>query len=131
MSEEPPAGWTVWNEGGDGRLIWVYRPDVFDSDAFPAPCLPTLYVRRQSPGQRRRPGTGSGPSADWHVTLYLEPEVRVRDCDASEPRRADAIDAARAVARAFAAGEVDYRAAYQVPRDAYLDELDDLTGRDA
>lgn len=128
---EAPDGWTVWNDGDDGRLIWVYRPDVFDSDAFPAACLPTLYVRRQSPGQRRRPGAGSGPDAKWHVTLTLEPEVRVRECDTSETRREDALTAARAVADAFAAGEVDYRAAYQVPRDAYLNRLDELTGRDA
>jgi len=128
---EAPDDWTVWNEGGDGRLVWVYRPDVFDSDAFPAACLPTLYVRRGSPGQRRRPGAGSGPDADWHATLYLEPEVRVRECDQRAPRRSEAVAAAREVAAAFAAGEVDYRAAYQVPRDAYLDRLDELTGRDA
>ena len=32
-----------------------------------------------------------------------------------------------ALAERFAAGEVDYRGLYQVPREAYLDELDALS----
>lgn len=127
MSEDLAEGWRVWSEGGDGRVVWVYRPDVFDAGEFPAPCLPTLYVRRGSPDTR----PGSAPGDSWHVTLSLEPEVRVHDCDAVRDDRAAALDAAREVARGFAAGEVDYRGAYQLPREAYLDRLDELTGREA
>ena len=127
MTDDLPPGWTAWNEGDDGRVVWVYRPDVFDADEFPAPCLPTLYVTRGAPDQR--PGTK--PGTDWHVAFYLEPEVRVRDCDASAATREAALEAARDLASAFAAGDVDYRSAYQVPREGYLDRLDEATGREA
>lgn len=121
-------GWRVWN-AEDARVILAYRPDVFDAEEFPAPCLPTIYVTR---GRRtRRPGgTRTLPAdAPWMVTLYLEPDV------SSEPDAYDTRDAALAGAgeltRSFAAGAVDYRALYQVPRDRYLAELDALTGRSA
>jgi len=117
--------WTVWNEA-ETKLILAYRPDVFDSEAFPAPCLPTLYLTR---GKRtRRPGAQRAGS-DWYVTLYLEPEV---DHDGgSYSDRGAAVEATVELANGFAAGEFDYRALYQVPRDEYLAELDSLTGRTA
>jgi quercetin dioxygenase-like cupin family protein len=116
-----PHRW--WNEGEE-ELILAYRPDVFDSDAFPAPCLPTIYLTR---GRRtRRPGAQRAGD-DWYVTLYLEPEVD-RDADSYDDRPT-AVDAAVDLANRFAAGGVDYRALYQVPREDYLDELDDLTDR--
>ena len=34
------------------------------------------------------------------------------------------------VAERFSAGDVDYRAAYQVPREAYFDRLDEYVGGD-
>jgi hypothetical protein len=115
--------WTVWNQTEE-KLILAYRPDVFDSENFPAPCLPTIYLTR---GKRtRRPGadrTGEG----WYTTLYLEPEVDHQA--ASLPDREQAVTAAVDLANQFADGEFDYRTMYQVPREAYLDELDDLTGR--
>ncbi|EMA12496.1 MULTISPECIES: DUF5820 family protein [Haloarcula] len=118
-----PDDWTVWNET-DEKLILAYRPDVFDSEQFPAPCLPTIYLTR---GKRtRRPGADrTGES--WYVTFYLEPEVE-RDADSYEGRDA-AVEGAVALATRFADGELDYRSLYQVPREAYLDKLDDLTGR--
>lgn len=122
-----PAGWEVWNE--DDGLVLAYRPDVFDSQAFPAPCLPTIYVTR---GRRdRRPGVDLSPPADapWSVSLHLEPEI-VRTDHPLESRTA-AMDRAREVAAAFANGEVDYRSLYQVTddRERYLARLDELTGR--
>ncbi|NHN65066.1 hypothetical protein G9463_17405 [Haloarcula sp. JP-Z28] len=113
-----PDDWTVWNET-DEKLILAYRPDVFDSEQFPAPCLPTIYLTR---GKRtRRPGADrTGES--WYVTFYLEPEVE-RDADSA------AVEGAVALATRFADGELDYRSLYQVPREAYLAKLDDLTGR--
>jgi len=114
--------WVVWNEE-DGRIVLAYRPDVFDGEALPAPCMPTIYVTR---GRRdRRPG-GERVGADWFVTLYLEPDV---DCGTeSYASRAHAVEAAVALADAFAAGDIDYRDQYQVPRDAYFQRLDELTG---
>jgi len=115
--------WTVWNRTEE-KLILAYRPDVFDSEAFPAPCLPTIYLTR---GRRtRRPGA-ERTGEDWYVTLYLEPEVD-RSADAYDDREA-AVAGAVDLANRFAGGDLDYRSLYQVPREAYLDELDALTGR--
>jgi len=117
------SDWTVWNETEE-KLILAYRPDVFDTERFPAPCLPTIYLTR---GRRtRRPGA-ERTGQDWYVTLYLEPEVE-RDADSYESRDA-AVEGAVDLANRFAEGGLDYRSLYQVPREAYLDELDDLTGR--
>jgi len=115
--------WTVWNQT-ETELVLAYRPDVFDSEAFTAPCLPTIYLTH---GKRtRRPGADRS-GEDWYVTLYLEPEVD-HQVDVA-PDRETAVDVAVTLANDFAAGEFDFRALYQVPREAYLDELDELTGR--
>ena len=122
-----PGGWVRWSEAEE-KLVWAYRPDVFDGGEYPPPCLPTLYVTR---GRRsRRPGGGRdpGPDASWYVTLFLEPEVS-RDAEEFGDRPA-ALDGARALAEEFAAGEIDYRGLYQVPREAYFERLDELTGQD-
>ena len=123
--DDLPEGWTRWHEEAGGRAILAYRPDVFDTDAFPAPCLPTIYVSPGSP--RRRPGARRDDG--WTITLFLEPEVdaRVETADSREAGVEVALD----LARAFAAGEVDYRGAYQVPREDYFDRLDELVGREA
>lgn len=122
---DTPDGWTVWSEADD-KIVLAYRPDIFDGSAFPAPCLPTLYVTH---GRRsRRPGRDdSPPDAPWVVTLFLEPDVN-RTPDEFETRDS-AIEGARELARAFSAGDVDYRALYQVPREDYFAKLDELTGR--
>lgn len=123
MFDALPDGWTVWADDSGGRSVLTYRPDVFDGDAYPDPCLPTIYVGQ---GSRRRPSTGRGGGV-WHARLLLEPEVigAERRCESRTAAREAAVD----LARRFAAGDVDYRACYQVPRDAYLDRLDELTGR--
>ncbi|MBP1988215.1 DUF5820 family protein [Halolamina salifodinae] len=122
-----PESWTVWNEQPGGRVILAYRPDVFDADEFPAPCLPTIYVTNGS--RANRPGAGQYQTEEWHATLFAEPEVELTN-ETRESREA-AVDAAVTVAERFAAGEIDYRGAYQEPREAYLDELDARTGREA
>ncbi|QGN08192.1 hypothetical protein Hrd1104_05425 [Halorhabdus sp. CBA1104] len=121
-----PDGWSVWSEEPT-TLVLVYRPDVFDSEAFPAPCLPTLYVTR---GRRqRRPGRPEpDPDDPWRVTLFLEPEIEGETREYDD--RDAALDGALELARAFTAGEIDYRTLYQQPRAAYLDRLDTLTGRE-
>ncbi|MFC4987935.1 DUF5820 family protein [Saliphagus infecundisoli] len=121
-----PPGWTVWSEE-DERTVIVYRADVFDAEAFPAACLPTLYLTR---GRRdRRPGVApTSPGADWHVTLTLEPEVTGEE--GRFERREEALAYAVGVARRFADGGIDYRGLYQVPREEYFAKLDELTGRE-
>ncbi|ELZ14843.1 hypothetical protein C478_06431 [Natrinema thermotolerans DSM 11552] len=123
-----PEAWQVWSQGEDGRLVLAYRPDVFDAAAFPAPCLPTLYLTH---GKRtRRPGVHPGDTADtadWFVTLYLEPDVSL-DETLRYPTRDAALEETVALARRFDDGEIDYRDLYQVPREAYFERLDDLTG---
>ncbi|MFB6126472.1 MAG: DUF5820 family protein [Halolamina sp.] len=121
---ELPSDWRVWNRDPDGRVVLAFRPDVFDSQAFPAPCLPTLYVTNGS--RRRRPGAGQVETDKWHVTLFLEPEIEAESATYDE--RAAALSGAVDAAERFLAGEVDYRGAYQVPREAYFEKLDELTG---
>ena len=124
--ENPPVGWEVWNAEPGGRVVLAYRPDVFDSEAFDPACLPTLTV---APGRSPdRPPTRRDRADGWHAVLYLEPDIRVRNCDARFDDRASAVDGAREIAGRFARGGIDYRSAYQRPREAYLDRLDDLTG---
>ena len=121
-----PAGWTVWNES-EHRCVLVYRPDVFDTHDYPAPCLPTIYLTH---GRRsRRPGTDRSTVGDsWYVTLYLEPDVD-RDADRFAAREA-AVAGAIDLAERFATGAIDYRGLYQVPRKEYFAKLDELTGRE-
>lgn len=119
-----PPGWRRWSDEAD-KAVLVYRPDVFDTSEYPAPCLPTIYLTK---GRRdRRPGQHRpAPDADWYVTLFLEPEVD-RSADVFDTRgeaEAGAVD----LARRFDEGQIDYRSLYQVPREAYLERLDDLTG---
>lgn len=120
-----PDGWEVWSDEAT-RVVLAYRPDVFDTASFPAACMPTIYL---SKGRRdRRPGAHDPPAdADWHVTLFLEPEVN-RDPETASTR-ADATDVACGLAERFATGEIDYRGLYQVPRPDYFEKLDELTGR--
>lgn len=124
--DDLPDGWQVWNAEPGGRVVLTFRPDVFDGDAFPPSCLPTLTVAPgASPDGRPNRQAGAGR---WHVALYLEPDVRVRAVEASAEARDEVVQRAVAVARRFVAGAVDYRGAYQEPRGAYLDRLDELLG---
>lgn len=117
-------GWEVWSDEAT-KAVLAFRPDVFDTVAFPAPCMPTIYLskgrRGRRPGRERPP-----PDADWYVTLYLEPDVSLPTERAETRRAAEAV--AGDLAARFAAGEVDVRERYQVPREDYLDRLEALTG---
>jgi hypothetical protein len=119
-----PDGWSVWTDEGD-TVVLVYRPDVFDTATFPAPCLPTLYLTK---GERdRRPGPNEpDPDDPWYVTLYLEPDVH-RPAESAETRTA-AEAVALAIAERFVGGAIDFRDMYQVPREDYLDRLAELVG---
>ena len=120
-----PEGWVVWNDEPDGRAVYVFRPEVFDSQAFPPACLPTLTVSPSSPDRPAGEGISQGT---WYVTLFLEPDVRLRDLDGRFDSREEAVSGAHELASDFASGEIDFRSYYQVPREEYLDELESLTG---
>lgn len=118
--------WQVWSLEST-KAVLAYRPDIFDSQEFPAECLPTIYVTKGRRG--RRPGRDVPDPADsWYVTLYLEPEVDLgeREFDSAEAATAGAMT----LASEFSRGEISYRDLYQVPRPSYFEQLDELTGRE-
>jgi hypothetical protein len=123
----PPSGWTVWNDEPRGRRILVFHPEKFnETNDLPAPCLPTILVSNRS--RAARPGASRVRTGTWHAVLTLEPEVEavVEAFDS----RAAAVAGANDIADRFADGEIDYRAAYQVPRETYFDRLDEVVGRE-
>jgi hypothetical protein len=122
--DDLPDGWQVWADEHEGRSVLTYRPDVFNTKDFPAPCLPTIYVTNGS--RKKRPGASQISTDTWHVSLFLEPEIEgpVERYDS----RPAAVDGAVDLAARFVDGAVDYRGLYQVPREAYLDRLDELVG---
>ena len=125
-ASDPPPGWTVWNDEPRGRRILVFRPDVFnESNDLPAPCLPTILISNRS--EAPRPGASRVRTGTWRVVLTLEPEVEAvtEEFDG----RAAAVSGANDLATRFVDGEIDYRAAYQVPRPAYLERLDEVLDR--
>ena len=123
---DPPPGWTVWNNEPRGRRILVFRSDVFnESNDLPAPCLPTILVSNRS--EAPRPGASRVRTGTWRVVLTLEPQVEaVRE---EFDSRDAAVAGANDLASRFIDAEIDYRAAYQVPRPAYLDRLDEVLGQ--
>lgn len=124
---DPPSGWTVWNDEPRGRRILVFRPDVFnESNDLPAPCLPTILISNRS--EAPRPGASRIRTGTWRVVLTLEPEVEA--ARAEYDSRDAAVSGANDLAARFAASEIDYRAAYQVPRPAYFEQLDEVLGRE-
>jgi hypothetical protein len=125
-ASDPPPGWTVWNDEPRGRRILVFRPDVFnESNDLPAPCLPTILVSNRS--QAPRPGAHRVRTGTWRAVLTMEPEVEA--VAETFDGRDEAVAGADDIARRFADGEVDYRAAYQVPREAYFERLDEVVGK--
>jgi hypothetical protein len=117
-----PDDWTLWSVD-DSRLILAYRPDIFDgSDTDPA-CMPMIYLSRGRRSKRPEGNRNLPPDAPWVIRLHLEPDVT------ASPRyvedRADAVSECISLTRAFIDGEIDYRALYQVPRERYLDRLDE------
>ena len=125
--DDLPDDWVVWNDEPDGRSVLAYRPDVFDSQAFPPECMPTIYLTSGRPSRRPARSDPVESGTAWNVTLYLEPDVE-RSADSYEDR-ADAVEGAVALAERFAEGDVDYRELYQIPREEYFEKLDELTGQ--
>jgi hypothetical protein len=117
-----PDGWQVWTDEDGGRSVLVFRPDIFDADAFPAACLPTIYVT-DGPGDRR---PGAHATGCWRAKLVLEPEITVTESAPADSKAAAASDAVT-IAERFVAGAFDLEGAYYDPSDrtAYLDRLAD------
>lgn len=125
-SDALPPGWALWNLEERESLILAFRPDVFDGEAFPSACLPTIYVREGEKDLRnagREPVVGTEGS--WTVRLFLEPDVSTGP--STHAAWDAAVDEAVSLAESFAAGEVDLRAIYQLPREDYLERLEQLT----
>jgi hypothetical protein len=115
-----PDGWEVWHDEDGGRSVLVFRPDVFDADAYPAACLPTIYVT-DAPGDRR---PGAHATGRWHARLVLEPEITLATSAPAADKATAATDAIEFAAQ-FVAGAYDLRGAYHDPSDrtAYLERL--------
>lgn len=127
---ELPTGWTIWHEEPARRLILAYRPDVFSGGEFPAECLPTIFISDRPHRHRRPEQRDESYSSDiWHLTFFLEPDVVLHS--ENHGNRDQAVDAAIRLAEQFSTGDLNYRGAYQVPREQYLDQLDQLVSRDA
>ncbi|GAA0230064.1 DUF5820 family protein [Haladaptatus pallidirubidus] len=123
--ESLPESWVVWNDEPNGRCILAFRPDVFDTKQFPPACLPTIYVTQGTPN---RPAQERRTTDSWYFEFYLEPDVSLPRTPRFSTRE-EALEAAVELAGEFDRGEIAYRDAYQIPREEYLDELDELTGR--
>ena len=100
----------------------VYRADVVGGGDLRGAWLATMYGTNGA--RNGRPGSGECATEEWHVVLFLEPEIEAvsETLESREAGAAAAVD----VAERFAGGEVDYRAAYQVPREAYFERLDEF-----
>lgn len=121
---DPTPGWEVWHDHPNGLLVLTYRPDVFDTQAFPAACLPTVAVKpERSRGGRGRPADPDG-AGRWVAELLLEPDVPIARRHAPDP--ASAREEGHALAKAFVDGAFDLAAAYADPPETYLDRLESL-----
>lgn len=120
---DPPTGWHLWNEESDGRVILLYRPDIFSEDQdLPPECIPTLLISNGS--RANRPGASQLTTDTWHAALTLEPDIDLRIQAFNARQRA--IEGGYALAQSFHAGEFDFRDPYQVPREAYFTRLDSV-----
>ena len=122
--ETRPDGCQAGNVEQTGQATVGYGPDSYAHLTLPSTCLPTIYLTNGS--RRKRPGAGQYATDEWHVVLYLEPEIEAvtQTYETRERGAEGAID----VAGQFVDGDVDYREAYQVPRDAYFERLDEYVG---
>ena len=116
-----PEGWYVWSE--DDGLVACYKPDVFDADEFPRPCLPLITVTEADRGT-------VGGREGWRVSFHVEADVPARRLRRTVAGYDAAIDYAVEVARDFSAGEYDPADFYAEGdvRDEYVARLEHEMG---
>lgn len=111
----------VWSE--EDGLVVCYRPDVFDGESYPRPCLPTMTVSEADVGT-------VGGREGWRVTFYLEADVPARELESVFVDYDEAVDYVVDVAGRFVEAELDLRGFYADGdvRDTYVEKLDSMTG---
>ncbi|MFP4174413.1 MAG: DUF5820 family protein [Halobacteriales archaeon] len=116
-----PDGWYVWSD--EDGLVACYRPDIFDADEYPRPCLPLITVTEASRGT-------AGGRDGWRVTFHVEADVPARGLRKTVAGYDSAVDYAVEIARNFAEGEYDIAGFYAEGdvRDEYVARLEHETG---
>ncbi|MDY6780671.1 MAG: DUF5820 family protein [Halobacteria archaeon] len=103
MGRDLPDGWVVWSDE-DGVVI-CYKPDVFNADEYPRPCLPLVTVTKADSGT-------VGGREGWRVTFHMEADVKSYELQQVVIGYEDAVDYMIEVAEDFSAGEYDLRDFY-------------------
>ena len=117
---ELPEGWVVWSE--DDGLVVCYKPDVFNGDEYPRPCLPLITVTKADRGT-------VGGREGWRVTFHIEADVPAYDLRKVVIGYDEAIDYVVEIATNFNAGEYDFAEFYAEgdARDEYVARLEEET----
>lgn len=118
---ELPDGWVVWSE--DDGLVVCYRPDIFNGDDYPRPCLPLVTVTEADRGT-------AGGRDGWRVTFHVEADVPARRLRNFVAGYDEAVDYVVEIARGFNEGVHDPAEFYAEGdvRDEYVARLREETG---
>jgi hypothetical protein len=95
---ELPDGWVVWSE--DDGLVVCYKPEVFDGDEYPRPCLPLMTATKADRGT-------VGGREGWRVTFHVEADVPAHSLRKTVAGYDEAVDYVVKTAAKFNAGEYD------------------------
>jgi len=98
-----PDGWVVWSE--EDGLVVCYKPEVFDANQYPRPCLPLLPVTKADTGT-------VGGREGWRVLFHIEADVPGRSLEQVHIDYGEAIDYVIEVAQRFSSGEYDFGGFY-------------------
>jgi hypothetical protein len=118
---ELPDGWYVWSE--DDGLVVCYKPEIFDADQYPRPCLPLVTVTEADRGT-------VGGRDGWRVTFHVEADVPAYDLRKVVLGYDEAIDYVVEITRKFSRGEYDIAGFYAEgdARAEYVARLEEETG---
>jgi len=116
-----PEGWVVWSE--EGGLVVCYKPDVFDANRYPRPCLPLITVTKADTGT-------VGGREGWRVSFHIEADVPARNLESVHVDYGDAVDYVVEIARRFVDGGYDFAEFYAEGdvRDEYVARLEREVG---
>lgn len=115
-----PEGWVLWSD--EDGLVVCYRPDVFDGESYPRPCLPTMTVSEADVGT-------VGGREGWRVTFYVEADVPARGLESVFVDYDEAIDYVVETGQRFVEGDLDLRGFYADGdvREEYVQRLENMT----